>query len=83
MLPIQVVAIKSERQGDKISIKIGLSHKVRDFDKLDISVIANGSILPFTITPSKSALAPKHRNDITEVWQITVDSSPSLELSIA
>ena len=65
-------------------MKVGLSHKVSNFGKLDIVCqAADGSILPFTVAPSKSTLSPKHREDITEVWEIAVATSATFELRIA
>lgn len=52
LLPIQIVAISGEKNGDRIVLRVGLSHKVRDFDKLRITLVADGAPVEPVVTSS-------------------------------
>lgn len=70
VMPIQVVAISGSVSEDKVILRVGLSHKVKDFDKLIIKVTADGSpIEPLIVNPTVNTFGGTQR-DITEVWQI-------------
>jgi hypothetical protein len=82
ILPIQVVAISGSKQEDKIILKVGLSHKVRDFDRLVITVVADGASVEHTVTPAVNSFGASQR-EITEVWDITFPECKQFALTIA
>ena len=77
------MAISCARVDGKIQMTIGLSHKVKDFDKLQIHLTSDGSPVQHTVSPAVNSFQAQFR-EITEVWQIEfADSHRSVELSIA
>lgn len=70
--PIQVVAIRYLPASDgKVGFVFGLSHQVKNFDKLDISLVdREGNPIEFQ---TQSAVA--QRRDLSNSWQINIDAS--------
>lgn len=81
ILPIQIVALTSQVNEDKLTLNVGLSHKVRDFDKLVIKLTADGESVVPVVRPWVDSFGGAAR-DITEVWQIELPLCKTFELTI-
>ena len=70
--PIQVVALRFlfEKDG-KVAIVVGLSHQIKNFSSLDISLVdRQGNPVPFEVSS-----AVEQRSTLSNSWQINFDSS--------
>lgn len=76
------MAVVGSKSDDRIQLKVGLSHKVRDFEKLRITVTtADGVVVQHSVTPSVNAFGATLR-DITEVWQIEFPECHEFTLTV-
>ena len=72
--PIQVVALRyipDKAETGKTSLAIGLSHQVKNFERLDISFVdGEGNPVQFEV----SSAVPERRS-LSTTWQLTFDSA--------
>ena len=71
--PIQVVAMRYLQENDqgKVAFVVGLSHQVRNFDRLQISLVDKQGNKIETTTVS----AVDSRRDLSTSWKIEFDAS--------
>ena len=82
LTPVQVVAMKYERGEDQDHVLVGLSQKMRNFEKLEIKVMdEEGNNLDFSVSTNEAG-----QRGISSCWKISIasvkDEKKLLTLSI-